>query len=637
MNPSGNTGNRESNETIRQKSNLSGEGRESARPLIIRLCRQYVLAISTAIVLLFYVALSRIWLIDHPEAAGKGILGFPLLIHFSSVMCLLALAGAVYYGIRIARQSRDDARRNEKALEDARRRTLEIAALYDTTQDISESHELTPLLETILERATSLLAAAGGAIFLYDAEHNDFQIAAESGVGMPVGTHLPLNEGLGGQVVKTRAPVIVNDYKNWENRSDSLRELPIRATVCVPMIRGGELIGVLGAHEITGTLRMFTDADARLLSLFADNAAGAVHNARLMEDLQRSEERFRIASECASDLVYERDLTANTARFFGPKASSSHVSYTMEEFRDSIHPDDREYIWASLENHLKTGAPFSEEYRISDSKGGYIAISDKAVAIHNKNGKPIRLVGSANDITERKRAEQLKSDFISFVTHQLRTPLSGIKWMLELAMDAKDNPEEMQSFIADARLSAERLIRLVNDLLDVSRLERGKHKVAPQPVDLEKLTQDAADEIKPSLIEMKQTLTIETADNLPHPVADRQLMRQAIVNLLSNAVKYTPPEGKINIRFMAEQDSIRWEIRDTGMGIPKEDQEKLFEKFFRAGNALAIETEGMGLGLYLVRLTVELFGGRIWCESEEGAGSKFIFKLPIDFKLSTEV
>jgi len=130
------------------------------------------------------------------------------------------------------------------------------------------------------------------------------------------------------------------------------------------------------------------------------------------------------------------------------------------------------------------------------------------------------------------------------------------------------------------------------------------------------------------LLEMKQTLTVEVANNLPQPDADRQLLRQTIVNLLSNSVKYTPPEGKINISITAEQDSIRWEIRDTGIGIPKEDQVRLFEKFYRAGNVLAIETEGTGLGLYLVRLIVERFGGRVWCESEEGVGSKFIFTLP---------
>jgi signal transduction histidine kinase len=624
-----NTGNKENNKNPRQNFSLSGNGIKPAQPPILRLCRHYTLAVSAAVLSFFLVVLLRIRF-DHSSESV-----FP--VSLAALICALSLAAAIYYRFRITRQARLDAQRNEKNLEDARQRTLEIAAMYDTTQDVSENRELAPLLETILDRATSLLAASGGAIFLYDAEHDDFQIAAETGVGMPIGTHLPLTEGLGGEVVKTRAPIIVNDYQRWENRSSSLRELPIRATVCVPMIRNGELIGVLGAHEAAGTQRIFTDADARLLSLFAGNAAGAVHNARLMEELRRSEERFRIASECASDLVYERDLTANTARFFGPQANSPEVSHTLEGFRNSIHQQERERVWAALQNHLKTGAPYSEEYRISDKKGSYITISDRAVAIRNQDGKPIRLVGSANDITERKRAEQMKSDFISFVTHQLRTPLSGVKWMLELSMDARDNPEEMQSFIADARLSTERLIRLVNDLLDVSRLEQGKQKVAPQPVDLEKLTMDAAAEINPSLLEMKQTLTVEAEKNLPLPNADRQLMRQAIMNLLSNSVKYTPVEGKIDIRISAGQDSVRWEINDTGIGIPKENQGKLFEKFYRADNVLAVETEGTGLGLYLVRLIVERFGGRVRCESEEGAGSKFVFTLPAVTQISGEV
>ena len=591
----------------------------------MRLYLQFVLALSVAAVFFIFVAASIFWFKNHPETAEglvwKGAIG--------AVLCLSSLAAAIYQGFCIVRQTRLAERHNEKSLEDARQRTLEIAALYDTTQDMLESYELRPLLETILDRVTSLLATAGGAIFLYDAEHEGFNIAAERGVGMPIGAHLSLTEGVGGHVAKTRAPLIINDYQRWGNRSGSLRELPIRAMVCVPMIRNGELIGVLGAHEIAGTQRMFSEADARLLSLFAANAAGVVHNARLMEKLRRSEERFRIASECANDLVYERDLVENTARFFGPQAGSPQVNHKMEDFWNSIHPEDREYVRAAFKNHLETGAPFFEEYRISDGKGVYITISDRAVAIRDRDGKPIRLIGSANDISERKRAEQLKSDFVSFVTHQLRTPLSGVKWMLELAIDAKDNPEEMQSFIADARLSTERLIRLVNDLLDVSRLERGRQKFVPQPVDLEKLTHDAVDEINPTLLEMKQTLTMEVADNLPQPYADRQLLRQTIMNLLSNSVKYTPPEGKIDIRISADSDSVRWEVKDTGIGIPKDDQDKLFEKYYRAGNVLAVETEGTGLGLYLVRLSVEQFGGRVWCESEEGAGSTFIFTLPV--------
>ena len=632
------SGNNGSKSNHRQDIQPSGVvGRILPESSIVRLYLQFVMTLSVAIFFLIYVVLTRVWYTRYQETVGN----FPQSFWgpFSTTMCLLSLALAVYYGFRIARQARVDAQFNREALEDARQRTLEIAALYDTTQDISESRELTPLLETILDRAISLLGTSGGAIFLYDIEHNDFRIAVETGVGMPIGTHLPLDAGLSGQVAKTRVPTIINDYQQWEKRSARLRELPIRAILCVPMIRSGKLIGVLGAHEVIGTRRIFMDADARLLSLFADNAAGVVHNARLIEELRRSEERFRIASECASEIVYERDLIADTARFFaGQQAVSPQLTGTMEEFRNSIHSDDRECVWAALQSHLKTAAPFSEEYRISNGKGSYVNIADRAVAILDQDNKPIRLVGSINDITERKRDEQLKSDFISFVTHQLRTPLSGVKWMLELAMDAKDNPEEMQSFVTDARLSAERLIRLVNDLLDASRLERGKQKGASyHPVDLEKLTSDVISDMNPSLLEMKQTLTVEVADNLPQPEADLQLLRQVIVNLLSNSVKYTPQEGKIYIRISADRNSVLWEIRDTGIGIPKDDQNRLFEKFYRASNVLAIETEGTGLGLYLVRLIVERFGGSIWYESDEGFGAKFVFTLPAVSMTANEV
>jgi len=224
----------------------------------------------------------------------------------------------------------------------------------------------------------------------------------------------------------------------------------------------------------------------------------------------------------------------------------------------------------------------------------------------------------------------MKSDFVSFVTHQLRTPLSGVKWMLELAMDATDNPEEMASFVRDARVSTERLIRLVNDLLDTSRLERGKLEIVRQPVDVADLTQNVVRELAPLLAEKEERLTVQADEALPQPYVDRQLLRQAIMNLISNAMKYTPARGEIRIRITRGADGLRWEIRDSGIGIPPADLSKLFQKFYRAGNAVAVETEGTGLGLYLVRLIIERFGGKVWCESEEGKGSAFTLSLPVD-------
>jgi signal transduction histidine kinase len=546
----------------------------------------------------------------------------------------LMLAGVILYGFRIARQASLDADRNTNLLQETKQRTMEIGALYDTLQHVSEKQELNALLQTILEKATTLLAASGCAIFLFDKEHNNFQIAVEVGVGMPIGTHLSRTEGLAGRVTETLQPVIVNDYATWPYRSKALKQLPIRAAVCVPMIRGGELVGVLGVHEVGARIRQFTEADARLLSLFADNAAGAVHTARLLDALQNSEERFRIAAQCATDIVYDWDLPGDHVDYFGAlfeksRAENTRLAVTREEYWSLIHPEDRARVEQALKNHFETGAPFSEEYRIGDGRNSYINVADRATAIRNQKGVPIRLIGGLSDITERKYAEQMKSDFVSFVTHQLRTPLSGVKWMLELATDSMSDPEEVRSYVQDARMSTERLIGMVNDLLDISRLERGKLQLTFRSLDVIETTQSVINEISHFAVEKEQSLTIETAAGVPPVYGDAQLLRQVVLNLISNAMKYTPAGGKIHIQIGRDGEQVLWSVKDTGIGIPKADQAKLFEKFYRAGNVQTVETEGTGLGLYLVQLIMDRFGGKVWCESREGAGSKFLLTLPV--------
>jgi len=251
------------------------------------------------------------------------------------------------------------------------------------------------------------------------------------------------------------------------------------------------------------------------------------------------------------------------------------------------------------------------------------------------NGKFIGLCALYQDVTERKRAEeqmksalQMKSDFISFATHQLRTPLAGIKWLLELAAQDKETSGETASLIQDARESAERLIGMVNDLLDISRLESGKVTPAPTLTSLRELTETVLKDVHPQLLTQKHELSLHGGEDFAAVCIDSQLFRQVIVNLVSNAIKYTPSGGKINIDLSQRNGLVRWSIRDTGIGIPKRSQSQLFEKFFRADNVFAIETEGTGLGLYMVRLILKSSGGRIWCESEEGKGSTFTFEIP---------
>ena len=241
---------------------------------------------------------------------------------------------------------------------------------------------------------------------------------------------------------------------------------------------------------------------------------------------------------------------------------------------------------------------------------------------------PRRMISSLMDITERKEAERMKSDFVSFVSHQLRTPLSGMNWMLELAADADGLPDDARAHIADARESAARLATLVNDLLDIAKLESGRLSAVPEALALSTVTESVIAELKSLATDKALVLGLTSEPSVAPVFADAQLLRQVIANLLSNAVKYTPHLGRVAVHLCQQNGSVTWSVRDTGVGVPRDAQPRLFEKFYRAENAIMMDAEGTGLGLHLVRLIVEQAGGRVWCESEEGQGATFAFTLP---------
>jgi PAS domain S-box-containing protein len=239
------------------------------------------------------------------------------------------------------------------------------------------------------------------------------------------------------------------------------------------------------------------------------------------------------------------------------------------------------------------------------------------------------------DVTREREISRLQSDFVSFAAHQLRTPLSGIKWMLEVAAEDPDLSPTLGSCIRDAAASAERLLAMVNDLLDVSRLEGESLNTVARETDLAELTRAVLDEVAPQIAEKGHRVEVGGGERVPRILANDRLLRQAMLNLVSNAVKYTPPAGEIAI-VMSEQDGwAHWMIRDNGIGIPKNAQERLFEKFYRADNAVTLDTNGKGLGLYMVRLIVVRMGGRIRWASEEGRGTTFGFALPLGEKTWT--
>jgi PAS domain S-box-containing protein len=274
------------------------------------------------------------------------------------------------------------------------------------------------------------------------------------------------------------------------------------------------------------------------------------------------------------------------------------------------------------------------------------------------------IIGGAiiiHDITHIKEIDRMKTEFVSVASHQLRTPLTAIKLFSEMLLngEADEDPAKVKEYIGDIHESTERMVRLVNDLLNVSRLETGRLKVAPEPTQLEGFIQSIIDDAKP-LAEAKKCSIIFNApkEKLPEIPVDHTLMRQVIHNLITNAIRYSP-EKKCDILVTLEHKNIKTpkerkpptgqvqkqknikskienlksdfiiSVKDSGIGIPKKAQSRIFEKFFRADNAQKSEAEGSGLGLYVAKMVAEASGGKIWFESEEGKGTTFYVTIPM--------
>jgi PAS domain S-box-containing protein len=373
------------------------------------------------------------------------------------------------------------------------------------------------------------------------------------------------------------------------------------------------------------------DPDGRALRLFGSSQDVTEQRAAEIA-VRRSEERFRLAARATSDALWDWDIPGGVIwRSEGFRALFGYVDAppTIEFWMSIVHPEDLGRIRAGLNDFLARGGDlWTSEYRLRRADGSYAWVFDRGLALRDEQGVAIRLIGSRMDITERKQAERMKSDFVSFVSHQLRTPLSGMSWMLELAADMPGIPEEARSHVADARESAARLATLINDLLDIARLESGRLSAVPEVLTLSTVTESVVAELQSLASEKGQELGMRCEAGVQPVFADAQLIRQAVTNLLSNAVKYTPRGGQIAVRLGQQGGTVTWSVRDTGVGVPKVALPRLFEKFYRAHNAISIDAEGTGLGLHLVRLIVEQAGGRVWCESEEGQGATFAFTLP---------
>lgn len=237
-----------------------------------------------------------------------------------------------------------------------------------------------------------------------------------------------------------------------------------------------------------------------------------------------------------------------------------------------------------------------------------------------------------HDITREKLIERMKTEFVSLAAHQLRTPLSAIKWTLRMLLDGDlgEITGEQKDFIKKTYKSNERMITLINSLLDVARIEEGRYIYRPILTEFEPVVQFIVDSCREEAGKKKLKIEFRKPEKQsPRVMLDVEKIRLAIQNLLDNAIKYTPEGGKVMISLKHSRKEIELSVKDSGVGIPKDQQERVFAKFFRGANVLRMETEGTGLGLFIARNIIEAHGGRIWFESEEGKGTTFHFILPV--------
>ena len=264
--------------------------------------------------------------------------------------------------------------------------------------------------------------------------------------------------------------------------------------------------------------------------------------------------------------------------------------------------------------------------------GEIIPLELNVTYLEDKEGEMIGGVIGARDIRERKRLEELKNDFISNISHELRTPLTSIKGSIDNLLDgiAGELNGPQKEYLTIVNEESNRLVRLINDLLDLNKLEARKVKVFPEKIEYLSLVAQVVYNLKDLASEKGLTLETKTFATEIKVTADRDQINQVLVNLINNGIKFTERGGiKVIVEEYKDQ-SIITRIKDTGMGFSKDELDKVFDKFYQINKSSKVKNRGSGLGLVISKNLIELHGGKIWAESEEGKGSEFCFTLPTE-------
>lgn len=245
-------------------------------------------------------------------------------------------------------------------------------------------------------------------------------------------------------------------------------------------------------------------------------------------------------------------------------------------------------------------------------------------------GEFVGIVTVLRDITREVEAERAKSDFITNVSHELRTPLTSIVGYTSFLLNRAVGPltDQQEGFVRVIQSNGQRLVTLINDILDASRIESGRMELDIQPVHLDTVAQEVIEMFRPQSEQKQLELTLKTTPPVRPVLGDAMRLGQVLTNLISNACRYTPNGGQITVAVTSHEGTVRVDVADTGLGIEPDDQIRIFQRFYRVSTTAAFECNGTGLGLPITKMLVEMHGGRLWVDSMVGQGSTFTFVLP---------
>jgi signal transduction histidine kinase/uncharacterized protein YigA (DUF484 family) len=531
-----------------------------------------------------------------------------------------------------------------------------VKILLRITTELSASLDQDRVLSQALQLVDGVVDATEGAILLIDQESGEFIFRAAIGSdrhvppgGVPSG--MMRNEGLAGWMVENRSAVIVHDTHNdprWLERETSLKHCSVLG---VPLILNEEVIGVLMMfHE---KANVFTGQQLDLVEAAAVQVAHAINNASLYKLI--FEQAEQLGGMLRTEIIQKANLEAileSIADGVIVADNQNKVDIANLPACNILDIPRNQLLGKSINELLGLYGHFGESWihTINDwannadriEQWTYLAdqlvIEDKFVSVHLSpvlsDNQFYGTVSIFRDITKEVEVDKLKSEFVSTVSHELRTPMTSIKGYADLMlMGAAGTMTDPQiRYLQVIKNNADRLHMLVNDLLDISRIETGKTGLDLRPLDIPQIIAQVVDGHLHGRIQHEArslNVTTEIAPSLPLVNADHARITQVLTNLLDNALNYTPDDGQITITANATHSYVHISVKDTGIGISKENQEKIFDRFYRAEDSEVQRIPGTGLGLAIVRSLIDMHGGRLKVESELGKGSTFTFNLPV--------